>query len=160
MPYRRNADGTYTRWTYRRNANGTYSRTRDPKPDPMMGGLGILLILLAVGALIGGVAAVVHVAFPHRPVMITGAAAQADAALCGQISMTDGDPSDPAVGHTSSPVGGLSYGFPTIRQAERGASPDLVALVNQLEAAYADSDGMQETQVLSEVEQWCANRGF
>ena len=65
MPYRRNPDETYTRWTYRRNANGTYSRVSDRKPDEGMGGFGILLILGAVAAIIGGIIALVRAIGHH-----------------------------------------------------------------------------------------------
>jgi hypothetical protein len=108
------------------------------------------LVVAVIAGIVVGIAALAGAFSTHTATAVTGAAGQADGTLCAQIHVTAGDPSN-VYGHGS---------FPPIRQAERGASPDLVTLVNELEAAYGDNDFGQETQVLSEVDVWCADNGF
>ena len=68
MPYRRNSDGTYTRWTYRQSGNGTYSRVPDPKPGRGASELFIWPFIAVVGLISAGVAGIAH--HPHTALKV------------------------------------------------------------------------------------------
>jgi Na+-driven multidrug efflux pump len=68
MPYRRNPDGTYTRWTYSRNANGTYNRVYEGqnKSAEQWGRLwGTLAAMAAVLAFLAWPGWISLMAWPH-----------------------------------------------------------------------------------------------